>query len=344
MNQPRTFTRPAALFAVLVAVTSLVACGTGPIGRSPAATVDGHDISVSEVTDLLDAQADYLRVLSKDKTAGADAKRQLGTMIGAGRDSWSSAEASTALDALLVHQVVLADLARHGEKITEADRSSARDAVTTSVGGEEKLKTIPKHILEFAIERGAAQTALGRVAAKGVDKDKRLRELWAQSRQANPVCVAIILGTDEASLAPAKARLDAGEDFAKVAAELSTDPASAADGGFLGCTTPDQAAAAFALDAIATAEAGALFGPVSLDKADGSGTESYLVKIESTTGPSFERARPQLEQQLAEAGTSDIDQYLMALLEKAHVTVNARFGTWDAATGRVVAPAASAAG
>lgn len=48
-------------------------------------------------------------------------------------------------------------------------------------------------------------------------------------------CVKHILVKDEAAAAAAKTRLDAGEDFAKVAQDVSLDPGSKDEGGDLGC-------------------------------------------------------------------------------------------------------------
>lgn len=55
-----------------------------------------------------------------------------------------------------------------------------------------------------------------------------------------------ILTAEEADARKAYARIKAGEDFAKVAAELSTDPGSKTDGGDLGFFTRDRMVAPFA--------------------------------------------------------------------------------------------------
>ena len=55
-----------------------------------------------------------------------------------------------------------------------------------------------------------------------------------------------ILVTDEDTAKKALARVKAGEDFAKVAGELSTDPGSKTDGGDLGFFTKDRMVAPFA--------------------------------------------------------------------------------------------------
>lgn len=115
-------------------------------------------------------------------------------------------------------------------------------------------------------ERRRAQIALvsqGRVAAKVVVTDKEIEEFY----KANPkeyekpkrVRVAHILaqvpptgGTEAEEKAKAKAKLDAalnrikaGEDFAKVAKDVSEDKATAPDGGDLGLVGPGELVAPF---------------------------------------------------------------------------------------------------
>lgn len=53
-----------------------------------------------------------------------------------------------------------------------------------------------------------------------------------------PVCSAHVLVATEDEALDVLARLDAGEDFADLASELSLDEGSAADGGSLGCMAP----------------------------------------------------------------------------------------------------------
>ena len=339
MDRPRRTPRRAAfLAATLVALVGLTACGTGPVGPRAAATVDGHRIPASKVLDLLDAQATYLRTLSKDAASGASAKESLAALLGDGDDTWNSQDGATTLDAFVVQQVVLGELDRRGEKITTDDRAGARSAISSQVGGEAELKKIPALILDFAIERGAAQTALGRVAAKaGPDREARLKTLWEQSRKERPVCVRIIVGADEAALAPVKARIDAGEDFGTVASETSSDPETAAAGGHLGCNTADLAAQAFEIDALRTAKVGDVFGPVLLAGSDGS-KQAYLVQVSSTTGPTFDQARAGLEQQLEQSSGSASDEFLATLLKKADISVDPRFGTWNEDKAAVLPP------
>jgi hypothetical protein len=51
--------RFALLAAVVLALGTLVSCGSGPVGQSVAATVEGRDIGVDQVTELVEAQMRY---------------------------------------------------------------------------------------------------------------------------------------------------------------------------------------------------------------------------------------------------------------------------------------------
>ena len=90
------------------------------------------------------------------------------------------------------------------------------------------------------------------------------------------------------------ARVKGGEDFAKVAGELSTDPGSKTDGGDLGFFTKDRMVEPFA-EAAFKLEPGQVSDPVK------SQFGWHLVKLvdsRETAAPSLEQARPQIEDQL----------------------------------------------
>ena len=75
-------------------------------------------------------------------------------------------------------------------------------------------------------------------------------------------CVSHILVDTEAEALDVLARLDAGEDFAALAVELSTDPGSGAQGGDLGCVPPAQWVPEFAA-ALIELEVGEISEPVA---------------------------------------------------------------------------------
>lgn len=337
--------------AALVVLATLSACSSGAVGRSVAATVEGHDISASTVTDLLEAQERYVRARADAKGADAQTKQSaldsLAAMRGTGKDSWSTTEAASALSAYIFYEVVAADLAEHGEKITDADREQARQTLISRIGSEADLKKVPALLVELNLKTGAAQTALARVVAgaapesqPGAARDARLRKLWEQANTEQPLCLRVIMGADQASAQAARDRVDAGEDFAKVAADVSED-ASAAQGGEVGCLSADQATQSVGED-FSSAKVGDLFGPVSLNDSQGA-PSWFVIQVSSTTGQPFEDAKADLESTLDDTLTQEsqtkVQDYLAKLLKKAKVTVDPRYGRWDPETGSVVATA-----
>lgn len=321
---------------VVLAVVSLTlaACGTGPVGRAPAATVDGRDIGPDKVVDLLAAQERYIESQGDNPEADATQVAQaLAGFTGQGEDTYAMDEAASALQSWINYTIVLADIERNGESVTDADREAARGDLITQLGGAEALDAVDPELLEFSIDSAASYKALDRVVAAqpSDDREQRLQELFDEVAPQRPLCLNLIVSETEDDANAALARIEAGEDFGAVATEVSADPSTAANGGFAGCASVEQAAEYFGGD-YSTAAEGDVIGPVSMNQL------FVLVEVESTTGPSFEQLVPELEQQLAAEDENRVGEYLLELQANADVTVDPRYGTWDAETGTVVPP------
>lgn len=324
---------------VLLLLAAVTACGSGPVGRGPAATVNGREISVDRVEGLLHAQQRYLE--SEKKKAGAQAasvQDSLDKLLGQGVDSFSTASAAEAVGSWVVYELILDDLEGHGKKITAKDRSTARAKLVEQVGSEEALQKIDADLVSFSIDSNAAYLAVQRLvtaSASSSDREQQLRDLYETTKATTPLCLRLIYSETEAAAQAAKARVDGGEDFAEVAADVSADTQTAANGGYAGCATAAEATQAFGSD-FTKAAVGDVVGPVT--QANGG---VLLLQVASVTGPTFEDAKAQLEQQLdAQTGDTGVSAYIAKLAKKAQVIVDPRFGTWDAATGSVVPPAA----
>jgi len=328
--------RPALLGAVLLLVGALSACGTGPVGQRAAATVDGQEISVDKITRLLEAQTRYLE--SQRDQPGVDpaaVEQALASVSGTGTGTFAMGEATAALQAWINYQIVLADVEANGESITDADREQARTQLAAQVGGEEVLDGLDAELIQFTIDSAAADIAIDRVVAQlpVEDRDQRLQELFEQVAPTRPLCLSIIVSETEADSQAALERVEAGEEFSLVATEMSADPATAEDGGFSGCASVERAGEFFGGD-YSTAAEGDVTGPTELDGL------FVLVHVDSTTGPTFEQLQVELEQQLAADDGNRGMEYRNELRMNADVQVDPRFGTWDASTGMLSAPAA----
>lgn len=118
----------------------------------------------------------------------------------------------------------------------------------------------------------------------------------------------------EASLLEAKARIEAGEDFAVLAAEMSDDIGSAEQGGNLGYTSGELFPQAFE-DALAALEQGTVSEPVETEAG------LHLIKllnIEVSDKPSFDDLKPMLTEQLQRLQASEaFEQQLETLRDLA---------------------------
>jgi len=134
-----------------------------------------------------------------------------------------------------------------------------------------------------------------------------LREAWEQSAGQADRRVSHIMLTfgdertrdeAEAELDSAKARLDDGDSFADVAAEVSDDTSTSGAGGDLGVITRGIFGEAFESAAFGLDE-GQVSDIVETDNG------LHLIKVTDIDRPSFEEARPRLREDLAEGQVED---------------------------------------
>jgi parvulin-like peptidyl-prolyl isomerase len=124
------------------------------------------------------------------------------------------------------------------------------------------------------------------------------------------------------------ARLEAGEDFALLAAELSTDAGSGAQGGDLGCSPPDAFVEEFA-DALATAEVDVPTDPVETEFG------FHVILLREDEVPTEDQVLEALSAQgIGEAANA----WFIEQVEAAEVTVDEAYGTWQANPPQVVPP------
>jgi parvulin-like peptidyl-prolyl isomerase len=326
--------RAALAGAALVLAATLAACGgRGPVGRGPAAIVDGHDITFDEVKNLSDAQGAFLQAATKSTTVDQTAvqaglaayHRSTPTSIGTGG-------ASQALSELIQAKVFQSVLASSGEKVTEADRTQAKSDVESSLSqyGITVTKTIQPYI-DSQVELQALFTAITRSVADPTAREKELRSVYEANKDAfDQVCIQQIVTADEASAQAAFTRIQAGEDFATVAAATPDQQAGlAAEGDEQSCLARTQLAGVFG-DASTTAKTGDVLGP-----ADGQGSW-IIVRIWNTRQLTFDQARDQLESGVEDTSGDKVNQLVQDALEATDVWVAPQFGTWSG--GAVVAP------
>jgi parvulin-like peptidyl-prolyl isomerase len=143
------------------------------------------------------------------------------------------------------------------------------------------------------------------------------------------VCASHILVNTKDEADAVIDRLNSGEDFGAVAADVSIDSGSAGSGGQLGCiargvTVPEFEAALFAT-------------PVG-DTSDPVQTEFgyHVINVTDKKSPEFEEAKPLVLQKVLNDSNDDFNEVLNGSLEKATVTIDPRYGMWNESINAVV--------
>lgn len=375
MERRRTSVRHARLGGVaLLVLTAATACGgDGLVGRAPAATVNGTEISTAQVEELIEAQRDYYELArantqAKREQALADAEAngtdpgqipseadldaqfddQLAPFLSVSEGTVPAQGVAQVLTTLVSLEIDREVLRAAGGTVTEEQRTTARTSIESSIEEDGiDLEEVPEALLEQATEQGALQSALEATvpddvrASAVLGDDEYTAQLQAlyEEQVASKLCVNVIIA-DEATAATALQRVRDGEAFTDVAADVSTaGPEAAVDGGG-GCFGPDDAATVLGDDA-ATAGAGDLLGPVVADPAAGT-----FAAVEVAPTPTFDAIRPQLEQDNPNTSEEDAAAAVAAYLGEqraeaaadADVTVSGRYGTWDPERGAVSPP------
>ncbi len=207
----------------------------------------------------------------------------------------------------LISKAIQVELDSLGSSITDEDFDESRTSLLAQVESlfvgapdapaeaERLYEEVP--YLPFLVEYQAGQNALSNALAASADPGDEVP------------CVRHVLVDTEEEGDAILVRLDAGEDFAALAAELSTGPSGPA-GGDLGCSASSQYVPPFA-EAVDNAEIGAFVGPVQTDFG------WHVILVERTEAAPVD-------------GRALATERLRTVLGDASVDVDAALGTWNA--------------
>jgi parvulin-like peptidyl-prolyl isomerase len=220
-----------------------------------------------------------------------------------------------------------------------------------TAAGITDLGNLSKSVKDKIVETQAMQRKL--IATVGADikdpappTDDQLRALYDQNAAALNACasgkeVSHILVPDEATANELLRQLQAGANFADLARARSSD-GSASAGGSLGCLGAQSFVAEFQ-QAADNAPLNQVVGPVKSQF-------GYHLILVTPWNPSFDKVKQELAQQVTNQAQQQVQQqraqlYSAAItkrLKAMKVSVDPRFGAWDAKSGqyKVVAPKA----
>ena len=316
---------------VLALVTS--ACGSSV--RPAAATVNGETISQTELDEELEAIQGNEAYVESVEQGGF---KVLGDGDGTLTNDFVGRVLTRQIFLFLVHEEVV----RQKLTVTEAELDASEDAVVQSVGGQEVWNQFPSSYRETLKRRNAEVTKLQTALGGQEVTDEAVRAFYeANQQQFAQTCVSHILFAVtgeggqidqaataaqierlQAEAAAAKGELDAGGDFAAIAAQRSADAGTKDQGGDLECGGAGRFVPEFetAMDALAVDEVSA---PVQTQFG------VHLIKVTDRRAQPLVEAAPQIQQQLQSAGQQEFSAFLQTALEDAEISVNPRYGRFS---------------
>lgn len=286
----RTLRGIAALILTIALAASLVGCGSST--EAAVARVNGEDIARAEFDRL------YEQVLAQfggevpEEQAAEYKKMLLGMMI----------------DSLLIRQ----EAERLGADVSE----EAIDAgVTTMMQGSTDTAAFEARLAEAGLTMDDVRSSVKDSLARDFLTDYALSQEGTATLTQDYSLLEHILVDDEALATELVGRIEAGEDFAELAKEYSTDPGSGAQGGSLGWAPSSTYVPEFA-DAADALAVGAVSAPVQSDF----GWHIIRKVDERTAGSAATDAPEELRQQIdANAGDIALDAYVAKLRESAEI-------------------------
>jgi len=285
---------------LLIAALGLVlaACGGS---SSSAATVDETEITVDDVNGLFyEVEEEFTEV----EFAG-----YLSTLI-----QW------TAIEQRADNEL--------GFVATEDEIAAEVDSILLETGYEGDIETftaeqnvsedgLNQYANQLLIEDAVSDTLIGSVVMPTLEDAQA--EIDANPLEYTQVCASHILVETEEEAQAVEARLDAGEEFAVVATEVSVDTGSGANGGSLGCASPANYVPEFA-EATMSAPIGEVTEPVE------SQFGFHLIVVDDRTEATAEDVQSIMgDRALFDA----VDQWLLDSITTAQVTVAEQYGTWE---------------
>ena len=301
----------ASLLALLVGAT---ACSSGP---TVAASVGDTEISAADVEQAYTRRADSPAMASELATESAP-----------------NPELQAAVLTTLIRTEILRQAAENRDvEVSDEEISEQRSALVESAGGQEALdqamadNNVSDEELESNLIDQAIKAEISSDLASEVS-DEQVRAAFSEDPQGQygeKVEVRHILTETEEQAQEAIDRIESGEEFAAVAADMSQDSGSAQNGGELGPVTRGSTVEEFD-EAAFGAEEGELVGPVQTEF--GFHVLEVTGRIEASEFPAVEEEiRSQLE---STAQGQAFSNYIVAFIEELEIEVD------PASSGQVV--------
>jgi foldase protein PrsA len=324
------------LLPVLCLVVLAAGCSGLGVRNQDAATVNGVGIPTDRLSEMTKAQLGQ-----QQQQAGQQGQQQAQDIEGATRQ---------ALEGLIQFQLVLDGAKKAGVAIEESDVDARIEQLKQQVAAqgqnyEELLKT--RQISEEVIRtQQRVQLAVDLIAVKLVpySSDAELRKtLDRRKDDFLEVHVRHVLVKDKATAAAVRQELVSGGDWATVAKRRSIDTQSKDKGGDLGfnakgATVKPFETAEYRLAAQGDCKgktSGSCASPISQPVKTQFGY--HVLQVVGVRMPELDNdLRAKLQPEIKDRRQQAVERWFEEQVRSAEVTINPRFGRWDAENGKVV--------
>lgn len=338
------------LIALTVVVALIAASCSTSAGATPAATINGTDITSETLMSEVAGYASNDAFVEQFTAQGSQ-------VFGATEGSYDATFTAAVLSTLVVAQLIDQELAARNLTVTDADLAAAK---TTFEGQFQDVSSMPADFQERQIAAIAARTVLttalqAETPAEAEITEDDLRAAYDQSIETymqrsggSVACVSHILipwdpnaAAAAAPVAPTpeqeaaalakvndvESQLAGGADFGTLATTESKDPGSAAQKGNLGCKP--VGAGTYVPEFEAAIEAQPIGEPGAPVKTQ---FGYHIILVRSRGVVPFEEVKEEIRQGLEAQradSTNAVATWLQQAAKDAEVSVNPMYGTWD---------------
>jgi hypothetical protein len=344
---------------LLVVLGALVVAASGCDLSPPAATVNGVAISQS----TLNAELSTLIANHNAQCAAQLAAGLTTSPVGVGTEGDGTTPnavtptfADNALETLVLEQLEQQTLARHKVAVTGADLTDATTDYESQL--QQQLDQVQSEnetpsgctlsttsALSAQLPRGflrqetrsLADQEMFEVAVGHVNLSSAALQSYytAHLSEVTQECLNVIVSDTQAAAQTVHNLIAAGASFATASTSSSADTQATPSGGELACEYPATAEQQFGTTLATTIDAlasGQLAEPMAWQTESSTGTsltEYVVVQMRQHQIVPFATLAESIREAILEAHSSVVSKTLEALVVRAHVSVDARFGGWS---------------
>ena len=335
----RNISIAALLFALVIALIGSSCSAVNPT----ALTVNKWSLSDSDFQSQIEA---FSKVY--ESSGGGSSLRS------ADGNSWATSYTAAVLNAQLSLQLAQLGVDERGLTVTDADRAAAKELLEenfTNGSGSSVFGDLPASYQNTLIEGVAAQNVLSAAVIADAQTDDGLRKLYESTKdqyQGDLVCSSHILvlagagsgnaaptdaqyATALASITDIKSQLSGTTNFAALAAAKSQDTGSATAGGALPCGPVGTFVTEFD-NATWTQPVGVVGAPVKTKFG------YHLILVTARGKLTFEQLKESIKIAVTDNADAIVNAELARIAANAQISVNGRYGQFDTATAKIVAP------